>query len=259
MLLRLKMSFGLFRAASVLVLVAWTPSRATATHPAAEPPKPLPEKVVKAWKDAGGFVGWMRFTYSQHVQFSTAKGTPGDIPAFQFSGGKVGRTAPLPEPEVGFGLSLEGSHLSDAGLKELARFTRLRALNLSRTKVTDAGLEALSRLRGLQVLHLNDLDVGDRGLRNLGELTSLRRLDLDRTKVTDAGVKGLAEFQALQVLSLAGTPVTDGGLRQLHRQRNLEALYVGGTQVTGSRLICARRGTLANRDSLHAKRTAIRC
>jgi hypothetical protein len=51
-------------------------------------------------------------------------------------------------------LSLWSTEISDAGLKDLAEFKRLKTLHLSQTRVTDAGLKELYALKGLRTLSL---------------------------------------------------------------------------------------------------------
>ena len=49
-------------------------------------PKPLPENIVKAWKEAGATVGWMRVRPVGFLEFVPEDaGKPGDLPAFYFS------------------------------------------------------------------------------------------------------------------------------------------------------------------------------
>src|SRR5205823_2646582 len=101
------------------------------------PPRPLPEDIVAAWKKAGAQVGWMRIEKrSVTLTSSGAKeGKAGDVPVFYFGffSWKDGLLAGLPGPERPFGLSLAGTTISDAGLKELAGLKQLQMLSLDRT------------------------------------------------------------------------------------------------------------------------------
>ena len=50
-----------------------------------DPPKPLSEKIITAWKEAGAEVGWMRANPYGFLEFVPGQaGKPGDVPAFRF-------------------------------------------------------------------------------------------------------------------------------------------------------------------------------
>jgi RNA polymerase sigma factor (sigma-70 family) len=207
------------------------------------PPEPLPEAIVKAWKDAGAEVGWMRpgsagFFRSLGL-FDLGEEKPGDLPGFLFSEWRQGVLAKLPDPARPFGLWLGGAQVTDAGLKELAGLAGLKNLQmlyLGNTEVTDAGLKELAGLKSLRTLDLLRTKVTDTGLKELAGLKSLETLDLMSTEVTDAGLKELAGLKSLQTLNLWETKVTDAGLRELAGLKSLQALDLGGTEVTGAGL-----------------------
>jgi hypothetical protein len=83
--------------------------------------------------------------------------------------------------------------ITDAELKELKEFKRLRRLDLSATPVTDAGLKELKGLTSLEELYLGSTQVTDAGLQELTELKNLRILEVSGTRVTDAGLTKLRE------------------------------------------------------------------
>ena len=64
-------------------------------------------------------------------------------------------------------VSLRGTEVTDAGLKDLARLTNLTTLVLEVTQVTDAGLKDLARLTNLTTLDLRGTQVTDAGLQDL--------------------------------------------------------------------------------------------
>ena len=107
-------------------------------------PKPLPDYIVKAWKDAGATVGWMAVG-TNGVPTFVEKPDAGAVPAFRFPKWKGGLIAKLPLPEAPFGLDLAGTEVSDEGLKELANLKHLTSLTLCETKVTDAAVEKLRK------------------------------------------------------------------------------------------------------------------
>ena len=67
----------------------------------------------------------------------------------------------------------------------------VHAVSLCGTGVTDAGLKELAPLKNLTKLDLIGTKVTDAGLKELAPLKNLTKLDLSGTKVTDAGVKEL--------------------------------------------------------------------
>jgi hypothetical protein len=107
-------------------------------------PKPLPDDIVKAWKDAGATVGWMKVEEFGVLNF-VEKPEAGAIPAFRFPKWKDGVVAKLPVPEVPFGLDLSGTEVMDDGLKELAKLKYLTRLCLCDTKTTDEAVEKLQK------------------------------------------------------------------------------------------------------------------
>ena len=197
-------------------------------------PKPLPEDIVTAWKEAGAEVGWLRVypdgfkldggeVIWPHVfpgvpiafgQFVVEKqGAPGDLPAFRFAFWHEGRLAKLPAPASAFGLSLCGTQIfmTDAEL-ELERLQPTRGLRprLVDRRLTNSVLKELAGLKSLQALDLEGTLVTDAGLKELAGLKSLQALNLRHTQVTHAGLKELAGLK-LKTLVLPFT-LTDNDL-----------------------------------------------
>ena len=79
---------------------------------------------------------------------------------------------------------LSRTPITDAGLKTLAQFSNLRALDLSHTAITSAGLGALAELPKLETLNLTATVVDSTGLGLLRKRPSLRRVYVFQTKVT---------------------------------------------------------------------------
>jgi Leucine-rich repeat (LRR) protein len=126
------------------------------------------------------------------------------------------------------------SHITDMGLKEVVTHKNLTNLSLSGTKVTDAGLKELATLEKLTTLDLGNTQVTDVGLKELATLKNLTTLDLRNTQVTDVGLKGLAAHKSLLTLRLDNTSVADAGLKELAALKNLSALDLSGTRVTSA-------------------------
>lgn len=109
-------------------------------------PQPLPAEIVKAWRDAGAEVGWMRVKQDGYVEFvSEKKGKVGDVPAFRFFTWGDGVVGGLLVPAAGLGLYPGGTEVTDAGLTELAGLKSLQSLYLCNTRVTDAGIAELQK------------------------------------------------------------------------------------------------------------------
>ena len=105
--------------------------------------------------------------------------------------------------------------ITDAGLANLKRLTKLQFLRFAATNVTDAGLEHLTGLTELQSLYLDETNITDAGLGHVKALTQLQWLSLGGTKVTDAGLVNLKALTRLQTLVLSRTRITDAGVKDL--------------------------------------------
>jgi len=133
--------------------------------------------------------------------------------------------------------SISGSRITDVGLKELADFRNLRALNLMcAAGVTDAGMKELKGCTGLKKLHLLNTGVSDAGLAELKGLDALEILYLSGPKITDAGLKVLRDFKGLREVCLLGTSFTDAGLKELKDLKDLRALHLRSPGITDAGL-----------------------
>jgi hypothetical protein len=79
---------------------------------------------------------------------------------------------------------LARTKVTDTGLKTLATFSNLRAVDLAHTAVTSAGVPILARLSRLQSLNLTATAVDDAGVAELRRKQTLKRLYLFETKCT---------------------------------------------------------------------------
>lgn len=80
---------------------------------------------------------------------------------------------------------LARTKITDTGLKTLATFSNLRAVDLGHTAVTSAGVPILARLSRLESLNLTATAVDDPGVAALRRKQTLKRLYLFETKCTD--------------------------------------------------------------------------
>jgi Leucine-rich repeat (LRR) protein len=204
----------------------------------------LPPHTVKAWKNAGAKVIWLRpekwsdfYGYHGYTRIISEKDRkPGDMPVFVFTVCQAGSLVNLPHPTTAFGLFLGTTKVGNADLKVVARFKKLQVLTLGFTPVTDQGLDALIELPNLHTLDLYKTQVTRQGLKALAKVQSLRMLDLGDTPLTKAGVKEVARLGNLEVLDLCYTPVTDEWLGGLAGLQTLHTLSLRKTQVRGTGL-----------------------
>jgi hypothetical protein len=83
---------------------------------------------------------------------------------------------------------LDGTPVTDAGLKELVDFKNLRSLHLNRTKVTNNGLKELRKFERLELLYLNDTDVTEDAIKDIVAIKGLRHVSLNNTYFTRGGL-----------------------------------------------------------------------
>jgi hypothetical protein len=187
------------------LLVGLLGCAAAVAGPAAEGPKPWPEKMVAAWKKAGAEVIWADDdTFSS---FQDLTGLKGKGPVFFFKGKPAGGWEKLPAVGQPFGLFLGG--LIFGGGPGTA---------------TDADLRGIAALKGLRFITVGGTEVTDAGLKELAGLEQLQTLIIDSTRVTGAGLKELVHLKKLHTLTLPGPVVTDGALASLREAGLLHAL-----------------------------------
>ncbi len=133
-------------------------------------------------------------------------------------------------------LGLQGAPVGDDSLAVMKTLPALRVLNVVGTKITDVGLTHLRDLSALEYLGVKGTGVTDAGLASLEKLTGLTSLNLADTKVTDAGLVHLAGMTRLESLNLSNDDVTDAGLAHVARLSGLGGLNVAGTKITDAGL-----------------------
>ena len=122
-------------------------------------------------------------------------------------------------------ISLDGSRLTNTGLRHIGKLQRLKYLNISRTRIGDGGLESLAGLSRLRTLHTSHTRITDQGMVHLGKLTGIEKLDLNFTGITDKGLIGIRRLKHLKRIYFVGTKVTDDGLEHLKPVKTIE--FVG--------------------------------
>ncbi|WP_439630071.1 protein kinase domain-containing protein [Gemmata sp.] len=114
-------------------------------------------------------------------------------------------------------LYLAGTKLSDAECKVVGAFTELTNLHVGAagSTITDAGIADLGKLTRLASLTLHGTGLTDAGLKHLTGLTRLTFLWIDLTAVSDEGIGTLAGLTSLTDLNVSGTRVTEAGYKKL--------------------------------------------
>ncbi|HEY0992262.1 MAG TPA: hypothetical protein VGD80_34660, partial [Kofleriaceae bacterium] len=129
-------------------------------------------------------------------------------------------------------LDVEGTAVTDAGARALARLGELRAVNLAGTQISDDGGAALAGLAKLEIADLGGTRVGRKTVAALRQLP-LRELFLDHTRVRGE-VATLAQLAPglvrFDVSSTAHHP-TDGELAWLATAPNLIEIGISGAKV----------------------------
>lgn len=123
----------------------------------------------------------------------------------------------------------------DADLAHIGAFPKLKQLRLDGTNVTDRGLRSLAYLRHLQSLYLRGSPVTENGFASISQLPELSAMILDcPTPISKAGLALLAQTPSLRFLDLRETPVSDSDLLQFSRSGSLRELHVSGRHLTAA-------------------------
>ena len=90
-------------------------------------------------------------------------------------------------------------------------------LHLEGTQITDEGLKDVVKLRGLGFLDLDNTQITDAGLKEVAKLQNLWHLTIKNTQITDAGLLELANMQQLTYLGLNSAKITDAGVAKIQK------------------------------------------
>jgi hypothetical protein len=97
---------------------------------------------------------------------------------------------------------LDGTNITDEGVRHLPRIASLAHVALGNTKVSDLGIAYLTACKSLRQLSLYATQVGDACLPHLRRLTLLEKLNLTRTRLSPAAVEALRrDLPACEILS----------------------------------------------------------
>lgn len=132
-------------------------------------------------------------------------------------------------------LCLNGTNVTDTGVKKLANLQDLSSLDLSFSKFKDVGV--IADFNNLTALNLNGTLAASSGLREIIRLKGLRYLDVGFTDVDDTDLREIIKLQNLTSLSLLQTMVTDDGVHELTELPNLSYLRLDGKEMTDESLM----------------------
>jgi hypothetical protein len=185
----------LLSADEIKILELWIAAGASATKPLADfPSAPVP-KTVRVQAEAAA-PDWR--PRSQQIETLQRELGVKLVPRSQVpTDGLILRTASAPRrcddaalaklvpiADLIVDAELARTAITDAGLKSLAEYQNLRALNLTHTNVTSAGIAVLVRLTKLETLNLTETTVDDRGVEQLKAAPALKRVWLFGSKAT---------------------------------------------------------------------------
>ncbi len=129
---------------------------------------------------------------------------------------------PIPDSEVtelNFSWSQD---FDDDSMRELTRYPKLKALDLSHTAITDRALAMLRDLPAIEKLSLDGTRITPAGLVALHNIPSLNRLSLD---ATDEWMPHLAALPYLRFLAIQDTPASDDGWTALSKSETIESIW----------------------------------
>ena len=112
----------------------------------------------------------------------------------------------------GFGVNLQNTEITDAGMKSLADESRLIELTLG-PRMTEAAFEHLHGLYLLQRLNVYKMRFTGDGLKHLGRMRDLVVLTLCECQFTEEVMSHLPLLPVLTDLNLNSTDVADAALR----------------------------------------------
>jgi hypothetical protein len=132
--------------------------------------------------------------------------------------------------------SLQGTKITDAGMRHVAGFKHMHQLYLGQTAITDAGVKELANCHQLSFLGLENTQVTDAGIHALANLKSLRYLNVGGIAISDASLKDIGAFKQMGFLCLYSTRVSDAGMKELQGLQELHTLLINDTDVTDAGL-----------------------
>lgn len=139
-------------------------------------------------------------------------------------------------------LEIDHCRATQVGVQYLTHLPKLEHLKL-RGGIGDEALRQLARISSLRILNLPLAQFSDIGLAKVVQLSKLELLRFGSPKVTDAGIESLKQIESLRFLHLIDVPITDAALLHIVQMKNLESFYLDGSRATDDakgKLVLAR-------------------
>ena len=102
-------------------------------------------------------------------------------------------TPPAPEKLINDPIVEKAIHIKHGHTRELTKadLEKVTRLTLGGTQITDAGLKEVAKMQNLTHLYLDVTKITDAGLKDIAKMQNLTVLKLYNTKITDAGLAQL--------------------------------------------------------------------
>src|SRR5262249_44993493 len=107
-------------------------------------------------------------------------------------------------------LVVDNSLIQDSDLEQFqdVLYKNVVILSMNGTSITNQGLRNVQKLPHLRTLNISGTKVNDEGIAYLKNMTTLKELDLSNTKCSDLALEHFKDL-SLKKLNLEGTAVTD--------------------------------------------------
>ncbi|MFO0824586.1 MAG: protein kinase [Gemmataceae bacterium] len=109
------------------------------------------------------------------------------------------------------------SELTNAEIRVIGEFSKLKTVHATGPKVTDAGIAHLVPLKELVNVALPGTAITGDGVKQLAGLPALRSLVVFETALGDADIEALFPLKGLHHLHIARTRITEAGMKQLQK------------------------------------------
>lgn len=175
---------------------------------------------------------------------------------------------PLLEGTSILGLYLDGTKLTDAGLKHVGSLKGLIKLTMNSTAITSAGFKHLKGMKNMRILKFEEVasvddkiapvlagmkqlqiigatgvkGITDRSIKSWYKLPDLHTMELRGTSVGDKSARLLKSLDHMHCYDLAQSKVTHKGLAQLKHYANVHSLAIDGKQASKGGLENVKNG-----------------
>ncbi len=126
--------------------------------------------------------------------------------------------------------------ISDTGLTNLSRFSRLKYLGASNGSYSDKGIAELTKCKLLEHLIINSSGLTDESLRYVSQLKKLESLFIKGEVISDEGIKYIAKLTYLKELNVTSDQLTNKAIEELAPLHSLTSLSIEGNAISVSGL-----------------------